>query len=90
MWESLAPWIAQGGVTGVVLWAAITLVRIAVAAERRRADDWHEAAQTREAANLVMSANVEKLITSVEQLATSQREILALVQSLATDRRGAA
>ena len=89
MWEPLAPWIAQGGVTGVVLWAAITLGCIAVAAERRRADDWHEAAQTREAANLVMSANGEKLITSVEQLATSQREILALVQSLATARRGA-
>ena len=77
--------MAGGGVVAAI----ITLVKIAVSAERGRANDWHEIANTREAANLVMSANVEKLITSVEQLATSQREILALVKSLATDRRGA-
>lgn len=89
MWDALGPWLASGSGAGLIL-GVISLVKIAVAAERRRADDWHEAAQTREAANLVMAANVEKLITSVEQLATSQREILALVQGLATDRRGAA
>lgn len=90
MWDSLAPWLAQGGVTAGILWAAIKLVNIAVTAERRRADDWREAAHTSQAANAVMSANVEKLIASVEQLATSQREILALVQGLAVDRHGAA
>lgn len=74
MWTELAPWLAQGGVTAVILWAAITLVRIAVAAERRRADDWREAAQTGAEANAVMNANVQKLIASVEQLAASQRE----------------
>ena len=89
MWDGVAPWLAGGGGAAFV-WAVITLVKIAVAAERRRADDWHEAANTREAANLVMAGNVEKLIASVEQLATSQREILALVQSLATEHRGAA
>lgn len=89
MWDSLAPWLAGGGIPAI-LWFVVKLVSIAVGAERRRADDWHEASKTREAANLVMAANNEKLIASVEQLATSQREILALVQSLATERRGAA
>jgi len=33
---------------------------------------------------------VEKLIGSVEQLATSQREMMALLQTMATERRNAA
>ncbi len=73
-------------VTGIVV-----LVRIAIGAERRRADDWRTAAQTQSAANEVHSANIAKLIGSVEQLAASQREVLALLQAQsAGKRRGAA
>lgn len=89
MWDTIGPWAAGGGI-GVLLWFTIAMVKIAVAAERGRADDWRGTAKTREAANEVMSTNVQKLIASVEQLAASQREILALVKSLATDRRNAA
>lgn len=81
MWD-VAPWLA---LAGVVMGAVITLVKIAVAAERRRADDWRDAARTGGEANRVLSANMEKLITSVDNLASSQREILSLLQD---DRRG--
>lgn len=87
MWETLGPWLATGG-AGAILWTFIRLVNIAVATERRRADDWHETANTREAANQVNTANVEKLIVLVEQLAASQRETFALLKGLASDRRG--
>lgn len=73
------------GVLATVIGGFITLVRIALAAERRRADDWRTAAQTSSEANRVLSANIDKLIGSVEQLATSQREVVSLLQSL-TDR----
>jgi uncharacterized membrane protein len=73
--------IVAGFVTGMV-----ALVRIALSAERRRADDWRTAAQTTATANEVMATNIEKLITSVEHLATSQRDTTALLQKLAADR----
>lgn len=72
-------------VTGLAT-GMIALVRIALSAERRRADDWRTAAQTSSAANAVMSANIEKLITSVEHLASSQRDTTALLQKVAADR----
>jgi len=35
--------LVQGGVVAAIMASALALVRIAVAAERRRADDWREA-----------------------------------------------
>ena len=67
----------------------IALVRIALAAERHRADDWRTAAQTTAAANAVQAVNLDKLITSIEQLATSQRDMMALLQKMAADRGSA-
>ena len=83
MWGELALWAGAGGILATFL----ALVRIAIGSERRRADDWREAARTAVAANSVLSGNVEKLITSVEQLATSQRESLSLLQKLAAERQ---
>jgi len=80
---NLVALLIQAGVVGTILTGMLALVRIAIGAERRRADDWREAAKTTSAANTVLSANVEKLIGSVEHLATSQREMLLLLQALA-------
>jgi hypothetical protein len=82
--------LLTAGVLGTVLTAVIALVRIAISAERRRADDWRTAAQTSAAANAILGSHVEKLITSVEQLATSQRETMTLLQTMTTERRNAA
>lgn len=83
--------VVTAGVLATFIGAVITLVRMTVAAERRRADDWRTAAQTSSEANRVLSANIDKLIGSVEQLATSQREVVSLLQTLTDrDRRGAA
>lgn len=82
--QDLAQWIVGAGIVAAI----VTLVRIAVGAERRRADDWRETARTGAEANAVLSTNVEKLIVSVEQLAMSQRETLTLLHTLA-DRRSA-
>ena len=81
--------LVTAGAVGTILTAIIALVRIALGAERRRADDWRTAAQTSAAANVILSGNLDKLITSVEQLATSQREMMALLQKMAADRRSA-
>lgn len=81
--------LLTAGAVGTILTAIIALVRIALGAERRRADDWRTAAQTSAAANAVLSGNLDKLITSVEQQATSQREMMALLQKMADDRRSA-
>ena len=78
------------GLVATVLTAMLALVRIAIRAERGRADDWREAAKTTTAANSVLSTNVEKLIGSVEHLATSQREMLVLLQAMAGKDRSAA
>lgn len=100
MWADLAPLLAQGGITAGVLWAAVALVRIAVGAERRRADDWRtragewrETAETTAEANALMTSNVKTLTASVELLAASQRETNATLDKMVTllnDRRGAA
>lgn len=86
----ILPSLITAGALSTTLAAMITLVRIALGAERRRADDWRTAAQTSAAANAILGSHVEKLISSVEQLATSQREMMALLQSVAAERRGAA
>ncbi len=47
MWETLAPWLASGGGAGIAGAIAFLVYRLhadAVAAERRRADDWRTAA----------------------------------------------
>jgi len=82
--------LITAGALGTIIAGIITLVRIAIGAERRRADDWRTAAQTSAAANAILNSHMEKLIGSVEQLATSQREMMALLQTVAADRRGAA
>lgn len=87
--DILASLITAGVVTAV-LTAMLALVRIALGAERRRADDWREAAKTSSAANAVLSTNLDKLITSHEQLVISQRDMMALLQTIAADRRSAA
>lgn len=78
--------LITAGVVGTILGGMITLVRIALGAERRRADDWRTAAQTSSAANTVLTGHVEKLIGSVEQLAATQREMMGLLQAMATER----
>lgn len=88
--SSLAALLIQAGVVGTIATFTLALVRIAIRAERGRADDWREAAKTTSAANTVLSANVEKLIGSVEHLATSQREMLVLLQAMAGKDRSAA
>lgn len=80
---NLVALLIQAGVVGTILTGMLALVRIAIGAERRRADDWREAAKATSAANTVLSTNVEKLIGSVEHLATSQREMLVLLQAMA-------
>lgn len=87
--DLLASLITAGAV-GTILTAMVALVRIALSAERHRADDWRTAAQTTAATNAVLSANIDKLIAAVEQLATSQREMMTLLQTVAAQRRDAA
>lgn len=82
--------LIQAGALTTVVGAMLALVRIAIGAERRRADDWRTAAQTSATANAVLTGHVEKLIASVEQLATSQRETLMLLRSMAPGTRSAA
>ena len=57
--------LATAGVAGTIAGFVIALVRIALRAERGRADDWRTAAQTSAAANAIFSAHVETLIGSV-------------------------
>lgn len=78
--------LIQAGVVGTILTAMVALVRIAVGAERRRADDARETSKTHAATNLILSTNIDKLIGSVEHLATSQREMLALLHTVAASR----
>lgn len=78
--------LVAAGLGGSLIAAVITLVRIAIGAERRRADDWRDAAKTSAEANRIMSTNIDKLINTVEQLANSQREMMGLLQKVAADR----
>lgn len=79
--------VLQALASAAVLGGFITLVRIALSAERRRADDWRTAAQTSSEANRVLSGNIDKLIGSVEQLSASQREVVSLLHTLADQER---
>ena len=47
-WETLAPFLAQGGITGALLLIGYRLHRDAVDAERRRADDARARAEAAE------------------------------------------
>ena len=82
--------LLTAGALGTVLTAALALVRIAIGAERRRADDWRTAYNSTTAANAILGSQVEKLITSVEHLSTAQREMMTVLQTMTADRRGAA
>ena len=78
--------LITAGVVGTIVTGMVTLVRMAVSAERRRADDWRTAAQTSAEANRVMSGNLEKLLNTVEQMANTQREMMGLLQKIAVER----
>lgn len=80
MSAAVALW--AGGV-GAILATFLALVRIAVGTERRRADDWRETARTTTAANEVLAANDQQLISAIGELAASQREVLSLLHKLA-------
>ena len=80
--------LITAGAFGTIIAGVITLVRIAIGAERRRADDWRTAAQTSAAANAILIGGQEKLIASVEHLAITQREMMALLQKVAAAERG--
>ena len=81
--------LITAGAVATISGLLVTLVRIAIGAERRRADDWRQAAQTSAKANEVLSSNVEKLVNTVEQMARSQNDMMALLQGLAAERRAA-
>ena len=82
--------LITAGIVGTILTAMLALVRIALGAERRRADDWRTAAQTSAAANEILTANMDKLIGSHQELVVSQRDMMALLRTIAADRRSAA
>jgi hypothetical protein len=82
--------LITAGAVGSFLTVLLALARVAVSAERRRADDWRHNAETSAAANAVNAGNIEKLITSVEQLATAQREMMSVLQRVAAERQGTA
>jgi hypothetical protein len=65
----------------------VALVKIAVGSESRRANDWREIAKTSAAAAEVNGGHVRELVGAVNQLATAQRECLAILQGIATDHR---
>ena len=48
-WETLAPFLTQGGITGILVFTGYRLHRDAVDAERRRADDARKRAEAAEA-----------------------------------------
>lgn len=75
--------LVTGGVIASLVGAMITLVRMAVSAERRRADDWRTAATTSAEANKVLSGNLEKLINTVDQMANAQHEMMQLLRKVA-------
>jgi hypothetical protein len=82
--------LVQAGTVSVIFGAMLALVRIALGAERRRADDWRTAARTSAAANAVLTGHVETLIGSVGQLSTAQREMMSLLQAMSAEGRSAA
>lgn len=81
---------ASSAVVGLIVGSMVVLVRLAIGAERRRADDWRTAAQTTAAANAVMVANQEKMLDTMERFAGAQDSMLALLQKMAAGDRSAA
>ena len=79
--------LATAGVISALFGGMLALVKIALSAERRRADDWRTAAQASAAANTVLSSNVEKLVDSVEKMTGTQQEMMRLLRQ-AVDGRG--
>ena len=79
-----------GGVVVALLGAVVTLVKIAISAERRVSGYWREAFQTSNAANAVLTGHLDRIVSTVDQMATTQRETLALVQAMAAEKRSAA
>lgn len=48
MWDTVAPWLAQGGISGILAWVGYRLHKDAVQAERGRADDARARAEAAE------------------------------------------
>ena len=61
-WETLAPFLTQGGITGVLAFIGYRLHRDAVDAERRRADDARERAKAAEARADLREQQIDILI----------------------------
>lgn len=79
--DSLAEWLTAGGV-GAFLATTIILMRIAITAERGRADDWRTVAQTQASVGKVQEEHIRKLILAVEQLTSVQQQTLEVVRRL--------
>lgn len=60
----------------------VTLVKIAVGSETRRANDWRSIAETATAAAERNGEHVRDLLAAVNQLAAAQREQLAILNGL--------
>lgn len=68
MWETLAPWLAQSGVTGVIAWVFYRLHLAAVSAERRRADDWRAAWEAADKRANLREEQISKLLSRAKEL----------------------
>lgn len=79
MWQELAPWLGSGG-AAVLAWLGYRFHRDAVegvktgaaeaiAAERRRADDWRAAYEASERRATVREAQISTLLTGVRERA---------------------
>lgn len=66
----------------------VTLVRIAVGSESKRADDWRKIAETSTAAATTNGEHVRELVGAVNQLSAAQRECLAILQTMQAERLG--
>lgn len=67
------------------LGASIKMVQMTVSAERRRADDWKDTAETSAETTRVLVESVDKLILAVDQLSVSQRELMVSQKILQRD-----
>lgn len=79
----LVPWLAQGGVVGIIAWAGVVLHRSAIRAHQQRADDWrassdlHEARADERSRQLmhvlaaVASKDADKLIHALSRVSTA-------------------
>lgn len=74
MWEEFAPWLAQGGVTGVLAWLgyrlhkdAIDAKQEAILAESRRADDARSRAEAAEKRADLREKQIDILLSRVQE-----------------------